>query len=94
LAIEWTYNRLDAPTFLVLDRLVRTIPDEFVISGVALTGAAAGDLIQHGGRAKYVRAQLRGTNPAITVAVGEITPDTVRVYSTAACTVDLYVRTQ
>lgn len=93
--IEWVYNRLDTGDLpRRLDRLVNSLSDERVIPDVALTGAAAGDLIPHGGAARYIRAQVMGANPAIGVSVGDIDTQYVRLYSTAACVVNLYVRTK
>ena len=91
--IEWVFNRLDTgdlPTRL--DRLVRSLSDGFTLKNQTLTGVATGDLIPHGGRAISATVQVLGSNPAITATVGEITPTTVRVYSTAACTADIHVR--
>jgi hypothetical protein len=93
--IDWVYNYVDTSNLIYrLDRLIRGLSDEFVLTDVSLTGAAAGNLIQHGGRAKSVRAQLKGVTPTIGISVGAIDSTYVRVYATAACVCDLYVKTQ
>jgi hypothetical protein len=91
--VDWTYNLVgEAVNGLVyrLDRLVRSIPDEYVIESVALVTGA--NTVPHGGRAKHVRAFLRGTDASIGLSVGEIAANSVKVYATADCTADVWVR--
>jgi hypothetical protein len=65
-----------------------------VRSGVDLTGAASGEFVAHslGFKPKAVSVQKTGdASSTAHVTVGERTDTHVRLYASAACTVDVYV---
>lgn len=91
MAIEWVYNRLDSADLpRRLDRLVSSLADERVIPDVPLV--AGENLVQHGGSARYVSVQLKGSTPTVGLSVGAIDSRYVKIYATAGCTADVYVR--
>jgi hypothetical protein len=95
-ALDWTHGRVPGELGRLLDRLVASLFDERVIPGVELLAGAGGQLVSLDGfRAGRASVQVTGGAPSsAVVTVGQIDETHVRLYTTANCTVDVYLRSR
>lgn len=96
MALDWVFGQVPGELGRRLDRLVESLFDERVIPGVQLIAGAGGQLVSLDGfRARRASVQVTGEAPSsAVVTVGQIDETHVRLYTTANCTVDVYLRTR
>lgn len=96
MALDWVYGRVPGELGRLLDRLVESLFDERVIAGVQLVAGAGGQLVSLDGfRASRASVQVTGgAASTAVVTVGQIDETHVRLYTTANCTVDVYLRSR